>query len=134
MKKILKIFLLSWWLFFLMQWVWFANTGISNNASKFDLNTLFVNKAVVNWTDVWEVKAKNVDEMAALIVKMITWLIWWFAVLGVVLGGFMILTSWWSDNGMNKWKKIIIYSLVWIAMSLVSYALIQLVQIFLFSF
>ena len=134
MKKILKIFLLSCWLFFLMQWVWFANTGISNNASKFDLTTLFVNKVVVNWTNVWEVKAKNVDEMAALIVKMITWLIWWFAVLGVVLGGFMILTSWWSDNGMNKWKKIIIYSLVWIAMSLVSYALIQLVQIFLFSF
>ncbi|MCD5382719.1 hypothetical protein LR002_01200 [Candidatus Gracilibacteria bacterium] len=130
----MKIFLLSCGLFFLMQGVGFANTGISNNASKFDLNTLFVNKAVVNGTDVGEVKAKNVDEMAALIVKMITGLIGGFAVLGVVLGGFMILTSGGSDNGMNKGKKIIIYSLVGIAMSLVSYALIQLVQIFLFSF
>jgi hypothetical protein len=46
----------------------------------------------------------------------------------------LILTSWWSDDWMNKWKKIIMYSLLWIAMSLVSYTVIQLVQMFLFSF
>lgn len=98
----------------------------------FDLNTLFVNK--VNWEDTKESKIHNFKSAIWAIVKMITWVIWWFAVLWTILWWFFILISWWNESLVTKWKKTIGFSLIWIAVSLVSYTLIQLVQMFLFSF
>ena len=128
--------MLIFWIFSVWNISWTyvfakANPPLVNHWwENFNLNTLFVN---------WKLsqdkqKIHSVESAIWAIIKLITWVIWWFAVLWTVLWGFFILTSWWGDDWMNKWKKIIIYSLVWLALSLVSYTMIQLVQLFLFSF
>jgi len=138
MKKFLQILFLSLWVFFFL-WTslwnlvfanWTQDSAHVDSKTSFDLNTLFTNDHLSTekkWihTISWAIWA---------IVKMITWIIWWFAVLWTILWGFMILISWWSDDWVTKWKKYIQFSLIWIAVSLVSYTLIQLVQLFLFSF
>lgn len=122
---ILSLIISSIIFWFFMNW-----DVCSANADSFDLNTLFTN-------DHLSVEKKwihSFEDAIWAIVKAVTWLIWWFAVLWTILWGFLILTSWWSDDWVTKWKKIIWFSLVWIAVSLVSYTMIQLVQMFLFSF
>lgn len=134
MKKFLRILLASIWIFFLFSWVFAADSlDITNNWETFDLNTLFVNDYVEKGSD-WTVKVKNFSQAVWAIVQLITWIIWWFAVLWTILWGFMILISWWSDDLITKWKSYIKFSLLWLAFSLISYTLIQLVQLFLFSF
>ena len=113
---------------FFIKW----NTCFAANAKtdSFNLNTLFTNDHI----SVEKKWINSFEDAIWAIVRAITWLIWWTAVLWTILWGFLILTSWWSDDWMNKWKKIIMYSLIWIAVSLISYTMIQLLQIFLFSF
>ena len=134
MKKIFLKTLLAIWIFWMLFWwvfAWEWNGKIVNHWwENFDLNTLFVNKHLLEDKK----KIHTVEDAISALVKMITWLIWWTAVLWVLLWWFFILTSWWSDDWMTKWKNIIKYSLIWIVVSLVSYSIIQIVQIFLFSF
>ena len=127
----MKIFLtLSLTIFSIIFWFFINSNTCFANTDSFNLNTLFTNDHI-------SVEKRSINSFESAIwavVKAITWLIWWFAVLWTILWGFLILTSWWSDDWMNKWKKIIWFSLLWIAVSLVSYTIIQLLQIFLFSF
>jgi len=124
MKKILIILSL------VLFWFFISWDICSADANTFDLTTLFTNDHISE--EKW--KIQTFEQAIWAVVSAITWILWWFAILWTILWGFMILTSWWSDDWMNKWKKIIWFSLIWIAVSLVSYTLIQLVQMFLFSF
>lgn len=128
-----KILILSLIIFSIIFWFFINWDVCSASADSFNLDTLFT-EVYKDENNSEKKDIKTFEQAIWAIVKAITWLIWWFAVLWTILWGFMILTSWWSDDWMNKWKKIIMYSLIWIAVSLVSYTLIQLVQMFLFSF
>lgn len=107
-----------------------SSSSCSSNWEKFCLDTLFTNDHI-STEKKW---ITTVESAIWALVKMITWVIWWFAVLWAILWWFFILISWWNESLVTKWKNTIKFSLIWITVSLVSYTLIQLVQMFLFSF
>lgn len=145
MKNFLKYFLASFVIFFFMFWI-FENAlakyclknwkCVDSTSEKNCISCVKLDHVLFKNDNLSEdkKKIKTFNQAIWAIIKMITWVIWWFAVLWTILWWFFILISWWNESLVTKWKKTIGFSLIWIAVSLVSYTLIQLVQMFLFSF
>jgi hypothetical protein len=51
-----------------------------------------------------------IDNIAIYII----WLVYFIAVMIAIYGWFLILTSWWEDDKVKKWKNIVIYMIMWI--------------------
>ena len=51
--------------------------------------------------------------------------IWLIAVVFVIYWWFRILTAWWDDENVKKWKKIVLYSLLWIFIISIAWSIVM---------
>ena len=88
----------------------------------FALSSFFL---ISHWMDFWTDKissklqngsSSNLVDVWTNIIVYLLWLIYFIAIVYWLYGWFVILTSWWEDAKMKKWKNIIIYVVVWIAL------------------
>ena len=58
----------------------------------------------------WIALAPQLNNMLWYIIS----LLYFIAVVFAIYGWFMILTSWWDEEKVKKWKNIIIYVVIWL--------------------
>ncbi len=51
--------------------------------------------------------------------------LWLIAVIRFMKWWFEILTAWWDDEKRNKWKKTLIFTIVWILVIIFAYAIVN---------
>lgn len=99
MLKKLKILIL----FFLLSYI--SITHWANNIN-------FWLDKIDNWLQWW---GTNLVTTWTNILLYLIWLIYFVAIVYWLYGWFIILTSGWADDKVKKWKKIIIFVVVWLA-------------------
>lgn len=64
-------------------------------------------------------------QVAMNIISYLVWLIYIIAIVLWIYAWFQILTSWWDDWKVKKWKQTLIYVVVWLAVLLLSSVIIN---------
>ena len=76
-----------------------------------DANSLFwidkVDNSLKAW---WNDIVSWIDNIAGYLI----WLFYFISVLIWIYGWFIILTSWWEEDKVKKWKNIIIFMVIWL--------------------
>lgn len=106
MKKFIKILILWILLFSLNQ----------TFAMDFWLNK--VDQSLQGWT--WDFV-----QVITNIIAYLLWLIYLIAIVLWIYAWFQILTSWWDDWKVKKWKQTLIYVVVWLAVLLLSSVIVN---------
>lgn len=106
MKKFIKILILWILLFSLNQ----------TFAMDFWLNK--VDQSLQGWT--WDFV-----QVVTNIIAYLLWLIYLIAIVLWIYAWFQILTSWWDDWKVKKWKQTLIYVVVWLAVLLLSSVIVN---------
>ncbi len=76
---------------------------------------------------------KSVTELLFKILKFLNITVASVAVLAVMIGGIMLITSAGSENQMNRGKEIIKYSLIGLGLAIFAYLIVTLVQTILYA-
>lgn len=106
MKNFLKIIIL-WVLLFSINQTF---------AMDFWLNK--VDESLQGWT--WDFV-----QVITNIIAYLLWLIYLIAIVLWIYAWFQILTSWWDDWKVKKWKQTLIYVVVWLAVLLLSSVIVN---------
>lgn len=69
------------------------------------------------WTDLVQTWTNIVTYLIWLmyLIAIVFWIYWWF----------VIITSGWADDKVKKWKKIILFVVVWLAVTLLSSVIVN---------
>ncbi len=69
------------------------------------------------WTDLVQTWTNIVTYLIWLmyLIAIVFWIYWWF----------VIMTSGWADDKVKKWKKIILFVVVWLAVTLLSSVIVN---------
>ena len=111
MKKLLYILIINLSLFLSAFWAW---PKIIENWLPFDGVT--TDKIV--WTVFWWIVAEFIKYVAVI------------AVISIMISGVMYLVSWGEEEKVKRAKTWIIWSLVWVFLSVSAWAIINIVNVF----
>lgn len=69
------------------------------------------------WTDLVQTWTNIVTYLIWLmyLIAIVFWIYWWF----------VIITSGWADDKVKKWKKIILFVVIWLAVTLLSSVIVN---------
>lgn len=116
-KKIVIMFSLGFVLF--VNSSFSINISIPNDQSQPDVAVLW---------------STNIERTESNLFDIINWIndylwfgIWVICLWALVYGWFGLITSQWSEDKMKKANKILLWALVWILISILSYAIVRLV-------
>jgi len=133
MKKIL-VYLLLWIVslisfnFVLAAWGCSYTQGDIKGSLKWCLSST----SLVNpWDDVsldWKFSSK-----LKWIIKIIASILSLWAILWIVYGSFQMITSWWEDEKIKKWKDVIKWSIIWFLWVVLASSIIALIVSFMYS-
>ena len=71
------------------------------------------------WDETWDIWNWIVNTMTYLLGFLaLVWVIW------AIYAGFQILTAWWDDEKVKNWKKTLLFTLIWIFVIWIAWALI----------
>lgn len=76
------------------------------------------------------VKASTSNSHWVIVKWIAEWIkyVWLLAVISLIIGWFMYITSLWDDSKAKKAKNIIIYSIAWVIVAMAAYAVIDIVN------
>lgn len=105
-------------------------TPILANANVDDLNSSFQNDAWLPTFNVWKwfIKTESPYYFALVITKQIIMYTGIIAVIAVMIWWITYLVSLWNDEKIKKAKNIIIYSIVWVLVSILSYTFVDIIN------
>lgn len=116
-KKIVIIFSLGFVL--LINSSFSINISIPNNHAQPDVAVLW---------------STNIERTESNLFDIINWIndylwfgIWVICLWALVYGWFGLISSQWSEDKMKKANKILLWALVWILISILSYAIVRLI-------
>lgn len=102
---------------FLFSTFWFNSINASNTPN--------VNCAWLPWCDIsWNVWASFIDSVVSEFIQIVAV----FAVFALIISWFMYLLSWWDEEKSKKAKKWIIWSLVWVFLSISAWGIINILN------
>lgn len=92
----------------------------------YNLNDIF-------WSQKWSSPNTTIQGIISNIIKFITVSAWWLAILCIIIWWYIVMIPW-DEKRVSKWKSIIIDSIIWIMVIWSAYAIISIVQSFIYSF
>ncbi len=117
MKKILLSFLAFIVSIFSLSFTYEVSLPNSVSTSSSDIE--ITNNKVTDDTNYYIQISKTINDY-------LWFFLWSVAFAAVIYAGFLLLSSNWSDEDLKKWNKILTWWLVWIFVSLLSYAIVKL--------
>ena len=106
--------------------IWFASIALASSVQQ-----IFA----ANWESIdfwnerveWKIQGTGASADSAIqdIVSNLLKFIWIVAVLYGIYGGFLILTAWWKDDNVKKWKTILVQSFIWIVVIFLAYSIVN---------
>lgn len=84
------------------------------------------NKTILGWL----VKASTSNSHWIIVKWIAEWIkyVWLLAVISLIIGWFMYITTLWDDSKAKKAKNIIIYSIAWVIVAMAAYSVIDIVN------
>jgi len=76
----------------------------------------------------WILKLESPYYFILVIIKQIVIYTWIISIIAIMIGWIMFLTSMWKEEQFKKAKNVIIYSIVWVVVSISSYALVDIIN------
>ena len=78
----------------------------------------------------------TVDDFVAVLVSIVNWLSWFVGLAAVVMGlysGFLFITARDDSNQLATARKIMLYSIIGIAVAIVSFSLVTITKTFIWG-
>lgn len=104
----------------LLPIITFANTSTLDFKNEFWLPSFY------EWDGF--IKKENPVNFLFVIIREVTKYVAILAIIATMIGWLMFLFSAWSDEKVKKAKNVIIYSIIWVLVSIASYTLVDIVN------
>ena len=125
LKRIITIFIIF------ISFVHIYNVNANNNTSWPELNCLGLPGCTnINTSDISkELESGNIGiEVIASLIGQLIQFVAVIAVIALILSGMMYLLSWWEEEKTKKAKSWIIWSLVWVFLSISAWGIINMLN------
>ncbi len=99
--------------------IWFSALGLNY------VNAMNVEWKPIDWWLVWD--PRPVDESVQSLVGKAIWFLYLVAVVYSLYGWFLILTAWWKEDQVKKWRTVIIQALIGLVVIWLSNSIVKLV-------
>lgn len=96
------------------------------NTSTLDFKNEFWLPGFYEWDGI--IKKENPIKFLFVIIKEVTKYVAILAIIATMIGWLMFLFSAWSDEKVKKAKNVIIYSIIWVLVSIASYTLVDIIN------
>ena len=124
MNSVLKYLLMSVCVLFSMvslNTVFSARLILPNATRQEDVN--INNPQIDNWiSNEW-----TIFEYNRIINSYLRFFIWWIAMAILIYAWLMMITAWWDKAKVGKAWKMALYTLIWVAVAMLSYLLVNLI-------
>ncbi len=90
------------------------------------LPTFWTKKEVINWLIQFD--RKNSHWFLVKAISEGIKYVWLLAVLSLTIWWIMYMTSYWTDDKTKKAKNVILYSIIWVVISIGAFALVEIVN------
>ncbi|EKD66826.1 MAG: hypothetical protein ACD_49C00009G0051 [uncultured bacterium (gcode 4)] len=119
MKKNIK-YILLFIIGSLLPVITFANTSNLDFKNEFWLPGFYEGDGII--------KTENPIKFLFVIIKEVTKYVAILAIIATMIGWLMFLFSAWSDEKVKKAKNVIIYSIIWVLVSIASFTLVDIIN------
>lgn len=96
------------------------------NTSTLDFKNEFWLPGFYEWDGI--IKTENPIKFLFVIIKEVTKYVAILAIIATMIGWLMFLFSAWSDEKVKKAKNVIIYSIIWVLVSIASFTLVDIIN------
>ena len=96
------------------------------NTSTLDFKNEFWLPGFYEWDGI--IKKENAVNFLFVIIREVTKYVAILAIIATMIGWLMFLFSAWSDEKVKKAKNVIIYSIIWVLVSIASYTLVDIIN------
>lgn len=103
-------------------WIFLLNLSNANAALNFWTNRV---DPELRWSN------ESADTAIQVLIKNAMMFLYLVAVIYGLWGGFLILTAWWKEDNVKKWRTVIVQALIWLvviwlASSIVQFLVVQI--------
>lgn len=82
---------------------------------------------IVGWPTQIDTDEWTLFEIIQIVNEYLWFSVWFFCLIILIIGGFKIITAEWNADKLKKANKIIIWSVIWIFIAILSYAAVRLI-------